>query len=204
MTDNVDFRRRFGGPVEDPAVAVERAGVLVPALDMSIARPSPRFCSPTSKSANGSEPPPRLFVDEGCEGLECLGVPLGEFRAELLAARGADVRAKDRGGETPMHYAAFGDARKMAKWLAARGADICARENGGPAPLHAAARGDARDVAVLERRSSIGKRVMFGPRRSPAVPTRLQECREKQEVAPLGSASGVRRGISLARRAPGR
>ena len=33
-TDNVDFRCRFGRPVEDPAILADRAAILVPALDV--------------------------------------------------------------------------------------------------------------------------------------------------------------------------
>lgn len=47
--------------------------------------------------------------------------------AELLIAQGADVKAKDRFGFTPLHFAAASDRIEVAQTLIAKGADINAQ-----------------------------------------------------------------------------
>ena len=47
--------------------------------------------------------------------------------AELLIAKGADVKAQDTFGFTPLHFAAASDRIKLAKMLIAKGADINAQ-----------------------------------------------------------------------------
>ena len=56
--------------------------------------------------------------------------------AEWLAGRGADIRAKDKWGYTPLHWAAMKNARETAEWLVGRGADIRAKDKWGNTPLH--------------------------------------------------------------------
>src|SRR6185295_18255897 len=66
--------------------------------------------------------------------------------AELLVARGADCRAKNRRGAEPLHYAA--DASRSSPdaqaetiaYLVSCGADPAAEDESGVAPLHRAVR----------------------------------------------------------------
>lgn len=73
--------------------------------------------------------------------------------AELLVARGADCRAKNRRGAEPLHYAAdasrcAGDAQaEMIAYLASCGADPAAEDESGVAPLHRAVR--TRSLAAV-------------------------------------------------------
>ena len=70
--------------------------------------------------------------------------------AELLVARGADVRARNRRGAEPLHYAADGGPGgerwdpvaqvEVITYLIAAGADPNALDNSGVAPLHRAVR----------------------------------------------------------------
>jgi hypothetical protein len=70
--------------------------------------------------------------------------------ARSLVANGADVRAANRRGAEPLHYAADGGPdtehwdptaqRDVIVYLIAAGADPNARDNGGVAPLHRAVR----------------------------------------------------------------
>ena len=65
-----------------------------------------------------------------------------EDLAELLIARGADVRAADEpAGQTALHLAAQYGQAAVAATLVARGADVNARTKGGRTPLHDAAFG---------------------------------------------------------------
>jgi hypothetical protein len=53
----------------------------------------------------------------------------------LLIAKGADVNAKGRSGWTPLHFAANGGHREVAKLLIAKGADLNAKTSDGVTPL---------------------------------------------------------------------
>jgi ankyrin repeat protein len=70
----------------------------------------------------------------GC-GVEHLAV------AELLVAKGADVKATDRNRWTPLHLAARGGNPNVAAFLIERGADVRAVDESGVTPLHLAADG---------------------------------------------------------------
>ena len=60
--------------------------------------------------------------------------------AELLLAKGADVRVRDKNGQTPLHAAAkFGDEAHLRVLLDRGGAEIDARDPVGRTPLHVAA-----------------------------------------------------------------
>ena len=58
-----------------------------------------------------------------------------------LKKQGADVNAKDKKGQTPMHYAAAHAAMEHQlgnmKWLKEQGADLNAKDNEGKTPLSA-------------------------------------------------------------------
>lgn len=97
-----------------------------------------------------------------------LHVAAAAFRARVvdrLVALGADVRAKNRRGAEPLHYAVDGvpgeaawDPRAQALVVAAlldAGADANARDKGGVGPLHRAARNRcAAAVRVLLERGA--------------------------------------------------
>ena len=59
------------------------------------------------------------------------------FRA--VGALGADVGARDGGGHTPLHYAAWGDAHELVRVFGELGAEIEAKSDNGWTPLHMAA-----------------------------------------------------------------
>ena len=53
--------------------------------------------------------------------------------AQLLIAKGADIKAKDNQGRTPLHTT---DSKEVAQLLIAKGADINAKDNDGAIALH--------------------------------------------------------------------
>jgi len=56
--------------------------------------------------------------------------------AKFLIAKGADVNAKDKSGQMPLHSACEHGKRNMVELLIAEGADVNAKDNGGHTPLH--------------------------------------------------------------------
>ncbi len=58
---------------------------------------------------------------------------------ELLIQRGADVKAKDTWGYTPLYYAIHNDDSDFMNILVANGADVNTKHPGGETPLHSAA-----------------------------------------------------------------
>lgn len=56
--------------------------------------------------------------------------------ADFLIAQGADVNARAKKGETPLHIALFKNNTEMSKFLVDKGADIHARTNSCKAPIH--------------------------------------------------------------------
>jgi len=54
---------------------------------------------------------------------------------EFLLARGANVNARDWGGQTPLHWAVGSERTDVVQLLIARGADVNARGVGGGTPL---------------------------------------------------------------------
>jgi len=55
---------------------------------------------------------------------------------KLLIAKGADVNAKAKDGERPLHWAAFADHKDVVELMITKGADVNAKGNDGWTPLH--------------------------------------------------------------------
>src|SRR5262245_11867644 len=70
--------------------------------------------------------------------------------AELLIAKGADLKAKDREGYTPLHVVAGYEGKaEIAEVLLANGADPNEKSRGGITPLHAAAMTGSVAIATV-------------------------------------------------------
>lgn len=81
---------------------------------------------------------PEIVNARGAYGFTPLHGVAGEDQfemAEYLIACGADVRARNDGGVTPLHLAAYPETVRI---LVKHGADLEAREDGGGTPLHLA------------------------------------------------------------------
>jgi ankyrin repeat protein len=73
--------------------------------------------------------------------------------AELLIAKGAKVNVKDKGGDTPLHYASrrdYASGRDVVKLLIAKGADVNAKNNQGNSPLHNASDRDMLELLIAK------------------------------------------------------
>ena len=57
---------------------------------------------------------------------------------ERLLNAGADIEARDRWGNTPLHYACINGHTEVARMLLDHGADVGARDQWGDTPLHLA------------------------------------------------------------------
>ncbi len=68
---------------------------------------------------------------------------------EVLLAKGADVNAKDKNGETPLHRAAYLGTRDIVKLLLAKGADVNSKDKYGNTPLHKVVTGSAKDDQII-------------------------------------------------------
>ena len=69
--------------------------------------------------------------------------------SDLLLANKADVNARDRDGNSPLHFAAFNDHKDIADLLLAKGAAVNAKTDKGVTPLHWAAMKGHKDVVEL-------------------------------------------------------
>jgi ankyrin repeat protein len=83
-----------------------------------------------------------------------LSSPDPSFATQLIAA-GADINARQQGGETPLHEAAFIGHVELAQLLLQRGAEAKAADDKGRTPADIAReRGHSAIVELLEQRSS--------------------------------------------------
>ena len=92
----------------------------------------------------------RHYVYRGDTGLHIASAAYQRPTAALLLANGAHIRARNRRGAEPIHYAADGSPggahwnpqaqRSIIEYLIEMGADADARDNSGVAPLHRAVR----------------------------------------------------------------
>jgi hypothetical protein len=69
--------------------------------------------------------------------------------ASLLVAKGADVRAVNSEGMTPLHYATMRRNTSMMMFLLEKGADVNAKDGKGESPLHKAVLDGFREEARL-------------------------------------------------------
>lgn len=76
--------------------------------------------------------------DEHCNTLLHKAVSIDPDTAIYLIEKGADVHAKNDGGNTPLHAAAFHGNPVVARALIDAGAKVNARANNGYTPLHSA------------------------------------------------------------------
>ncbi len=85
-------------------------------------------------------------------------------RTTTLIANGADVRARDKDGVTPLHRAVAAGRVAIVELLIAKGAETDARSNEGVAPLHVAAMSDRAAVAeiLIARGAEINARTRSG------------------------------------------
>lgn len=85
-------------------------------------------------------------------------------RTQALLASGADARARDSDGATPLHWAVAAGRLAIVELLIANGAEINAKTNEGVAPLHVAAMEDRTAVAevLITRGAEINARTKSG------------------------------------------
>ena len=89
--------------------------------------------------------------------------------AKLLLERGADVRAKNNRGETPLHWA---KNVETAKLLLDRGADVNAKNNMGDTPLHLAKNVEIAKL-LIEKGADVEAKDKYG--RIPRIPPELEK-----------------------------
>ena len=75
--------------------------------------------------------------------------------AALLVAKGADLRAKDGRGRTPLHIAAHYGHGEITRLFVAKGAPVNAGDNEGNTPLHYAVKSDIWSEGWPGRKTTI-------------------------------------------------
>ena len=73
----------------------------------------------------------------------------GQEITELLIANGANTKAKDNVGLTPLHNSILVGHKEIAELLIANGADVNAKSDDGWTPLHQAAYEGHKEIAEL-------------------------------------------------------
>ncbi|MFQ5809175.1 MAG: ankyrin repeat domain-containing protein [Armatimonadota bacterium] len=103
-------------------------------------------------------------------------------RVRELVAGGADVNAKDTGGETGVHRAAGRGDTEVARLLIEHGAEVNAKDPDGQTPLHRAAVGGKAEVAklLIERGAEVNAKDAKG-----RMPLHRAAVGGKREVAKL-------------------
>jgi len=92
----------------------------------------------------------KLLIAKGSDISLHLAARLGDVaKAKSLIEDGADVNAKDIGGETPLYIAAAKGHKEVAELLIARGADVDGKNNSGYVPLSWAVWNEDRDMIKL-------------------------------------------------------
>ncbi len=125
-------------------------------------------CRPLRTGASRQDPGPYFmaaishYVYAGDTALHVAAAAHRRELAEPVVALGADVRARNRRGAEPIHYAADGSPtagypdrtaqREVIAYLIEAGADPDAKDNSGVAPLHRAVRTRSSDAvsALIE------------------------------------------------------
>ncbi|MEN6333061.1 MAG: serpin family protein [Phycisphaerales bacterium] len=83
-----------------------------------------------------SQDPNRYSTEEAVRGIE---LPFAMKMVKLLVDKGADVKAVDSGGGTPLHEAAGAGREEIVRFLVDKGADVNAVDSDGGTPLSDAA-----------------------------------------------------------------
>lgn len=73
----------------------------------------------------------------------------------FLLEKGADAKAKDKDGVTPLHWAAFNGYENIAKALLAKEAEVKAKDNRGNTPLSLATRAGHQSIVNLLRQRGV-------------------------------------------------
>jgi ankyrin repeat protein len=103
--------------------------------------------------------------------------------AELLIASGADIRATEPHGWTPLHVAAVEDEPDLVEVFADAGADVNAKTLDGNTPLHFATMWRARGAAaapLIESSADVNAKNSFG-----LTPIHYAAMRDQYEVVKL-------------------
>jgi ankyrin repeat protein len=68
---------------------------------------------------------------------------------ELLIELGADVEARDKDGQTPLHVASQAGPLDIARMLIEHGAEVSAQDKIGQTPLHLASQAGRLEIARM-------------------------------------------------------
>ncbi|MDB4713097.1 ankyrin repeat domain-containing protein [bacterium] len=106
----------FAGPIHDAVIFGDLAGV-------------------QAELDKGADVNAKDITWDGWTPLHWAVMSQGREIAELLIAKGANIEAKDDGGESPLHLASYHGIKETAEVLIAHGADLEGKNNNGSTPL---------------------------------------------------------------------